>query len=264
MVKNFKQSKIYKIESIYSNDDEPIYIGSTTKAYLSQRMTAHRSGYKRYNKTGLGFMSSYLMFDKYGIDKCKISLLENVDANNSDELKTYEAKYIKLLNCVNINYNQIIKKQLNIKKNNKDKFINCIQLFYKNDISHINIKLLNELETEANISRFQVGHKEIDEPIIISDELYKRINTVFRSVEKKPLMYNKFIVYYVAKLNNMIGKLNIIDKSNDQINYNRMTRYKINEPLLFNYIKDALTIDNKDNFDMNIINNFNILKPLFL
>ena len=69
---------------------------------------------------------------------------------------------------------------------------------------------------------------------------------------------------YVAKLNNNIGKLNIIDKSNDPINHNRMTRYKINEPLLFNYIKDALTIDNKDNFDMNIINNFNILKPLFI
>ena len=90
----------------------PIY----TKAYLSQRMTAHRSGYKRYNKTALGFMSSYLMFDKYGIDKCKISLLENVDANNSDELKAYEAKYRKLLNCVNINHNQIIKKTQNIKK----------------------------------------------------------------------------------------------------------------------------------------------------
>ena len=43
-----------------------------------------------------------------------------------------------------------------------------------------------------------------------------------------------------------------------------MTRYKINEPLLFNYIKDALTIDNKDNFDMNNINNFNALKPLFI
>ena len=264
MVKNFKQSKIYKIESIYSNDDEPIYIGSTTKAYLSQRMTAHRSGYKRYNKTGLGFMSSYLMFDKYGIDKCKISLLENVDANNSDELKTYEAKYIKLLNCVNINYNQIIKKQLNIKKNNKDKFINCIQLFYKNDISHINIKLLNELETEAKISRFQVEHKEIDEPIIISDELYKRINTVFNSIEKKPLSYNEFINYYVCKLKHLLDKMNMIEKANIQINKIRRVRYKINEPLLFNYIKDALTIDNKDNFDMNIINNFNILKPLFI
>ena len=64
--------------------------------------------------------------------------------------------------------------------------------------------------------------------------------------------------YYVAKLNNMIAKLNIIDKRNDEINYSRMTRYEINEPLLFNYVKESLTIENKDNSDMNIMNNFNI------
>ena len=56
----------------------------------------------------------------------------------------------------------------------------------------------------------------------------------------------------------------MIEKANIQINKIRRVRYKINEPLLFNYIKDALTIDNKDNFDMNNINNFNALKPLFI
>ena len=173
MLKIFKRSKIYKIELIYSNDDEPIFIGLTTKEYLSQLMAAHRSGYKRHNKTVLGFMSSHVMFDKYGIDNCKISLLENVDANNSDELKLHETKYIKLLNCVNSNYNQIIKNPQNIKnmeKNDKDKFMKLIQLFYKNDISNIKIKLLNELKSEWSISRFQVEHKEIDESKIISDK----------------------------------------------------------------------------------------------
>ena len=96
------------------------------------------------------------------------------------------------------------------------------------------------------------------------EELYKKINTVFRSVEKKPITYIKFMDYYVAKLNNMIAKLNIIDKRNDEINYSRMTRYEINEPLLFNYVKESLTIENKDNSDMNIMNNFNISKPLFI
>ena len=179
MLKIFKRSKIYKIELIYSNDDEPIFIGLTTKEYLSQLMAAHRSGYKRRNKKVLGFMSSNVMFDKYGSDNCKISLLENVDANNSDELKLHETKYIKLLlltqllNCVNSNYNQIIKNPQNIKnmeKNDKDKFMKLIQLFYKNDISNIKIKLFNELKSESSISRFQVEHKEIDESKIISDK----------------------------------------------------------------------------------------------
>ena len=92
------------------------------------------------------------------------------------------------------------------------------------------------------------------------EELYKKINTVFRSVEKKPITYIKFMDYYVA----IIAKLNIIDKRNDEINYSRMTRYAINEPLLFNYVKESLTIENKDNSNMNIMNNFNISKPLFI
>ena len=73
-----------------------------------------------------------------------------------------------LLNFVNINYNQIIKNPQNIKniKKNEDKFIKLIQLFYKNDISNLKIKLINKPETQANVSRFQVEHKEVDEQII--------------------------------------------------------------------------------------------------
>ena len=57
-----------------------------------------------------------------------------------------------------------------MEKNDKDKFMKLIQLFYKNDISNIKIKLLNELKSESSISRFQVEHKEIDESKIISDK----------------------------------------------------------------------------------------------
>ena len=167
---------------------------------------------------------------------------------------------------MNINLNQIIKKPQNlnnIKKDDGDKFIKLIELFYKNS-SDIKINLLKELETEANIIRFEMEHKEIDEPIILSEELYKKIKIVFNSIEKKPLTYNEFINYYMCKLKHIIGKLEIIEKANIQINKIRRVRYKINEPLLFNYISNSLTTENKDNFDMNIINKFNILKPLFI
>ena len=56
----------------------------------------------------------------------------------------------------------------------------------------------------------------------------------------------------------MVVKLNFIHKRNDQLNNSRMARHKINEPLLFNYIKEVLTINNIDNFDMNIISNLYI------
>jgi hypothetical protein len=45
---NYGNGKIYKIESHLG---DKIYIGSTTKQYLSQRMDKHRSEYRLQNDT---------------------------------------------------------------------------------------------------------------------------------------------------------------------------------------------------------------------
>ena len=45
--KDYSKGKIYKIEPICDHDEGDIYIGSTTKEYLSQRMTLHRNDYKK-------------------------------------------------------------------------------------------------------------------------------------------------------------------------------------------------------------------------
>ena len=101
---NYNNGKIYKIEPIVEHDEDEIYVGSTTKHYLSQRMVNHRSDYKRYieGKTKYIF-SSFKLFDKYGVENCEISLIETVNANSNDELKAREKYYIQLLNCVNKN-----------------------------------------------------------------------------------------------------------------------------------------------------------------
>ena len=44
--KNYANGKIYQI---ISHAGDKIYIGSTTKRLLSQRMEKHRSSYKRWN-----------------------------------------------------------------------------------------------------------------------------------------------------------------------------------------------------------------------
>ena len=44
---NYGNAKVYKI---WSTAGDKIYIGSTTKEYLSQRMDKHRSGYKQWKK----------------------------------------------------------------------------------------------------------------------------------------------------------------------------------------------------------------------
>ena len=98
---NYSNGKIYKIEPECDYDEGDIYIGSTTKKYLSQRMDLHRCHYKRW-KIGLqNKTTSYDIFDKYGLENCDIILLENVNASSNDELKAREAYYIKTLKCVN-------------------------------------------------------------------------------------------------------------------------------------------------------------------
>ena len=48
---NYNNGKIYKIVPICEGADEgDVYIGSTTKEYLSQRMVQHRADYNKWQK----------------------------------------------------------------------------------------------------------------------------------------------------------------------------------------------------------------------
>lgn len=101
---NYGNGKIYKIEPIVDFEEGYIYIGSTTKEYLSQRFDTHRSEYKRFQSGKCKLVKVYEIFDKYGVENCKIILLENVvNCNSRDELLAREAHYIRNLDCVNKN-----------------------------------------------------------------------------------------------------------------------------------------------------------------
>ena len=95
---DYQKGKIYKIESHLG---DKIYIGSTTKQYLSQRMTAHRNGYKRWKAEKCTRVTSYDLFDTYGIENCQIVLIEIFPCNSKDELHSREAFYIRSMTCVN-------------------------------------------------------------------------------------------------------------------------------------------------------------------
>ena len=97
---NYANGKIYKIKPV-NGEDGDIYIGSTTKEFLSQRMVAHRKYYKEWKNNKRTKIYSYDLFDKYGVENCTIILLEYVNALSKDELYSREAYYIRLLKCVN-------------------------------------------------------------------------------------------------------------------------------------------------------------------
>ena len=55
---NYGNSKIYKI---WSPNGDNIYIGSTTKKYLSQRMVEHRCDYNKHLTCGKQNVSSSIL-----------------------------------------------------------------------------------------------------------------------------------------------------------------------------------------------------------
>jgi hypothetical protein len=97
---NYQNGKIYKIECVNGEKDD-MYIGSTAKQYLSQRMEKHRSSYKGWKEGKTNKTTSFNLFDKYGVENCIIVLIENFPCNTRDELKSREAFYIKSMSCVN-------------------------------------------------------------------------------------------------------------------------------------------------------------------
>ena len=92
---NYANGKIYKIECLTTG---LIYVGSTTKERLSQRMVEHRSHFKLYKDGKYHNVSCFKVLEN---DNYRIDLIEAVNANNKDELRAREGHYIKALDCVN-------------------------------------------------------------------------------------------------------------------------------------------------------------------
>ena len=98
MPTDYQKTKIYKIESHLG---DKIYVGSTAKEYLSQRFQQHKNTYKRWKNGKGNNITSFVLFDEYGIENCSIVLIEACLCNSKDEKNAKEGHYIKTLECVN-------------------------------------------------------------------------------------------------------------------------------------------------------------------
>jgi hypothetical protein len=99
---NYQNGKVYKISCI-NGEEGDIYVGSTAKQYLSQRMTKHRESYKLWKERKADYVSAYDLFDRYGVKNCSIMLLETYPCNSRDELRGREGFHMRSLACVNKN-----------------------------------------------------------------------------------------------------------------------------------------------------------------
>ena len=97
MDKRYTTGKIYKIVNV---GYDMCYYGSTIQE-LSNRMSTYRAQYKRFLSSGGTNISVYRIFEKYGVENCKIELVESYACKNRSELESREGFYIRNNNCVN-------------------------------------------------------------------------------------------------------------------------------------------------------------------
>ena len=92
----YKNGKIYKIVDVGYNK---CYIGSTCES-LSKRMARHRSIYLYGSEKDKGRRINSL-FNDFGIENCKIELVEEYPCSNKMELLRQEGYHIRENECVN-------------------------------------------------------------------------------------------------------------------------------------------------------------------
>ena len=130
-------------------------------------MTVHRCKYKA-NKEGTKKynFTSFQLFDKYGVDNCKIILIENVCAKSKDELIARETYYIRNMKCVNCRiedrteqeyYQDNIEKIKEYKRNyhikNKENICEKTMKYYNDNREEINEKRRLVYESNKDYKR---------------------------------------------------------------------------------------------------------------
>lgn len=94
MENKYHKAKIYKI---VDNKYTKCYIGSTCQD-LSKRIAEHRRNFRCKQHHNV---SVYQLFREFGIENCKIELIEHFPSNSKEELAKREGEIIRTTECVN-------------------------------------------------------------------------------------------------------------------------------------------------------------------
>ena len=124
-------SKIGYIYKIFDNTNGNIYYGST-KQKLSRRLAHHREDYKKYLEGKKHYYTSFKIIENN--DYC-ISLVEQFEFNNKEELIAKERYYIENNECVNKIIPGRTRKEYRL--DNKEKIKEINKLYYKDNKERI-------------------------------------------------------------------------------------------------------------------------------
>jgi hypothetical protein len=163
---DYKNGKIYKITDIAYTK---MYIGSTCQP-LSKRFTNHKKDYKLWKNGKRGKFTSFDLFDEFGIENCKIELIENYECNCKDELLKKEGEHIKNNDCVN-------------------KFIPCRTPKEYREANKDKLKEYNKEYQQANKDKILEYQKEY---YVDNKDKIKEYNNEYKQANKEKIKeYNK-------------------------------------------------------------------------
>ena len=169
---DYSNGRIYKIEPICEHDENEVYYGSTCQL-LCKRMDSHRSGYKSWKNGKHDKTSSYELFENYGVENCKIYLVELYPCDTKEQLLAREGDYIKNNKCVN-----------------KKLAGRTTQIYYENHRVTINERQKKyALENKDKIKEYKKDYRQNKKEFIAEREKVYRDNNKDKLIEKSKIYY---------------------------------------------------------------------------
>jgi len=162
---NYQQGKIYKIVSPHT---DKIYIGSTTKQYLSCRKAIHKAHYKMWKADNTNQYCS--SFELYDLGDVEYILLELYKCSSKDELSARERYWIEqnINNVVNIvkrpsaSREEQKQQKHEYYEKNKEHLKELHAIWKKNNKDKIEIKFNCVCGTKDITKHHQARHKQTD------------------------------------------------------------------------------------------------------
>ncbi len=163
----YQNGKIYSIRSHQTGD---VYIGSTTQT-LAQRLSVHKSKYKRYNNGKRRYVTSFQIL---AYDDAYIELVEHFPCASKEELHRREGEIIRETNCVNKNIpgrshkqwyednkDVVVAKVKRYREANKEKVDARVKTWRENNREHVRESCKKWRET--NKEQIKIKKKEYSE-----------------------------------------------------------------------------------------------------
>ena len=148
----YNESKIYKISSPHT---DKIYIGSTAKKYLCNRIAEHTSYYKRWKADNTNqYCSSFVL---YQLGNVEYELIELYNCNNKEELRKRERYFMEQYSNFIVN----IKKANRTKEEYKGQRRTCHEEWYKEHKEERieSMKKYNQANKD-HIKQYRLANKE--------------------------------------------------------------------------------------------------------